>query len=74
MGALPAFLPELMDIESYELSEPEQQQDGTQLVHASVQTGRGAAAEFTFVLAKKTIGKKKGSLMTRTLRRREQAA
>lgn len=71
MGAIQNLYPELMDIKSYELSEPEQQQDGSQLVHASVQTGRGSAADFTFVLVKKTIGKKKGSLMTRTLQRRE---
>ena len=57
------------DIASYELSDPEEQPDGCQMVYANVSTRRGSQAKFSFLLAAKSVGKKKGSLMTRTLLR-----
>ena len=41
-------------------------------MHAAVQTRKGQQAKFSFLLAEKTIGKKRGSLLTRQLLRYEQ--
>ena len=71
LGHFQNVFPELMDMQSYELSEGQQEQEGSHTVHVKVKTHRGAHAEFSFLLAKKMIGKKKGSLMTRTLLRTE---
>ena len=66
MGHFQNVYPELLNASSYSISDVQQEADGCQAVQVEVKSG-DAVSDFRFLLAEKAVGKKKGSLMTRTL-------
>ena len=68
MGHFQNVYPELLTADSYSIDAAEQEAEDCQSVTVQVSSGE-TRSTFRFLLVKKTIGKKKGSLMTRTLTR-----
>lgn len=66
MGHFQNVYPELLIASSFIISDMQQEADGCQAIQVQVKSG-DSVSDFHFLLARKTIGKKKGSLMTRTL-------
>ena len=66
MGHFQNVYPELLTASSYSLGDVQQEAEGCVSIPFQVISG-DAPFNFRFLLVRKTIGKKKGSFMTRTL-------
>jgi hypothetical protein len=79
MGQFQNYLPELMDLTSYEIIESRQtagesgpgKNDDVWEVEARVTDKIGKVTNFTFELKRKKVGARKGALMTSMIRREE---